>query len=196
MIIAFEGIDKVGKNSQAKLLQENLKKQNVSSTILEFPSKNSPVSSIIREILKIESISNHGLALLFAADRYFQQNNIKKFSEQFDVVILDRYSDSGCCYAAASGIDLEWLKGLEKFLQVVPNLTFFFNISPQETVDRVSKLPDKFENNYEFLKRVFEEYKNLYKENGRKSRKVVFLENGSIEEIGQKILREVLNELD
>ena len=54
------------------------------------------------------------LHLLFSANRWELEENIKSKLNQGEIVIIDRYAFSGVAYSVAKGLDIEWCKSSDK----------------------------------------------------------------------------------
>jgi len=99
--IVFEGLDRSGKSTQAKLLYEFFKKNKIKSTLTHEPTENK-IGTLIRQSLKDENIAHETLALLFSADRYEHLHNkndgVLKQINDGNIVICDRYLFSSLAY--------------------------------------------------------------------------------------------------
>jgi dTMP kinase len=161
-LICIEGLDASGKETQSKLLVEYLEKEGHNVIRFDEPS-NMPVGRLIKEALnkKIELLPET-LALLFAADRIEDtKKNIIPYLEKGYVVICDRYVLSSLAYQTAMGLDLEWVKNLNKEA-LTPDLTIFMDLNPEQSLERL-KNKELFDN-LEFQKKVREKYLNLISE--------------------------------
>ena len=85
MFIVVEGIDGSGKTTIAQLLKEELEKRGYKVWLTREPT-DGPIGKQIRELLfqghEINEIWGRIMALLFAADRYYHQIEIKKSSKK------------------------------------------------------------------------------------------------------------------
>ena len=110
--IAFEGIDGSGLTTHSKLLVRRLREVGFRTEYVKEPTQG-PIGELIRTYLRKGEIPNHELlALLFAADRYWNyylsEKSISKLKEEGFVVISDRYKYSSIAYQGAF-TDLEWV---------------------------------------------------------------------------------------
>lgn len=130
-LIVIEGTDCSGKNTQSKILQDKLIKENYKVVEMSFPMYDTPTGKIIGgPYLGKESIC-HGwfkegannvpakvASLYYAADRLYNIPVIKKYLEEDYIVILDRYVTSNMGHQAGKIKDknerLEMFKWLEK----------------------------------------------------------------------------------
>jgi thymidylate kinase len=109
-LIAIEGADRVGKATQAKMLEKALCRLKHKTTVEEIPYDDG-VSH-----LKIYEMLRSGSALQFPVvfqtlqglnRRYFQTRFLPTLAGHYDVVVLDRWTTSTRVYGAASGVSEE-----------------------------------------------------------------------------------------
>ncbi len=110
--IAIEGIDGSGLTTHSKLLVANLRARGINAEYYKEPT-NGPIGAIIREYLAKSREIHEFLALLFAADRYWnyhlRSTPISHLLEQGWIVVSDRYKYSSIAYQGAfAGIDWVW----------------------------------------------------------------------------------------
>lgn len=106
---------------------------------------------------KSRSFTPETEALLFSADRIEHGKKIKKALEEGKVIISDRYLHSSLAYQGAAGVNVAWMKKLNKHA-LKPDLVILLDIDPDKSLKRVSDR-DKtvFEEN-KYLKKVRSEY--------------------------------------
>lgn len=145
MFIAFEGLDGSGSSTQSRLLADRLEKNGKPSLLTKEPTSDTPVGKMIREILQHKwSASPEGLQLLFCADRAEHlKNKIEPALQSGRVVISDRYLYSTLAYGGMS-VDMDWLKDLNKNFRL-PDITFLFQLSPEECIKRIAGRGSDFE---------------------------------------------------
>lgn len=106
-IIVIEGPDRVGKQTQTNLLKQTLMSHGMLSTVVEVPIKSAITYRVIYWMLR------NGLAKKFPKIfQWFQYLNRKVFQvwrlprleEQYDVIIMDRWSLSTIVYGIAEGV--------------------------------------------------------------------------------------------
>jgi dTMP kinase len=96
-------------------------------------------------------------ALLFAADRIEHGKIIQKALEENKVIISDRYLHSSLAYQGAAGVDIDWMKSLNRHA-LKPDLVILLDIDPDKSLERVSdRARTVFEENV-YLKDVRTEY--------------------------------------
>ena len=149
--ITFEGIDGSGKSTQAKLLLEYMNKSGVETILVREPGGTN-ISESIREILLHSSSSQMGdrtESLLMTASRaQLTQEVIAPNIDQGKFVIADRYSDSTLAYQGGGrNLDIEWLIELNNYatFTLLPDITFFVDIRPEEALRRKDSDKDRIE---------------------------------------------------
>ncbi len=159
-IIAFEGIDSSGKETQSKLLYDYFFNRGKKVILHAFPTHNSTIGQFIYKQLKSKTpINDTALHMLFAADR---QNVMEYLSQKtgYDYLICDRYYLSNIAYGMARGLDYNWLKLLERDIPE-PLTTVILDIPPTEIKIRQKVNLDIFEDNLALQTQVRENYLTL-----------------------------------
>lgn len=145
MFITFEGPDGSGKSTVIKAVYERLINDGYSVILTREPG-GTPIAEKIREVILDNSntaLDARTEALLYAASR--RQHLVEKIwpaIKEGKIVLCDRFLYSSLAYQG-EGRKL----GIENILNVnlfatentYPDLTLFFNISPEEGLKRVSK---------------------------------------------------------
>jgi len=195
--ITFEGIDGCGKSTQAKLLLEYMNKSVVETILVREPGGTN-ISESIREILLHSSSGQMGdrtESLLMTASRaQLTQEVIIPNMDQGKFVIADRYSDSTLAYQGGGrNLDIEWLIELNNYatFTLLPDITFFVDIRPEEALRRLDSNKDRIEGEgIEFQARVRKTYHELAE---RFNDRYVILDGyGEIGDIHQKVLNEMI----
>lgn len=98
-IIVIEGSDGVGKATQAKLLVNRLKKENIPVATFDFPQYKNHIGSLIASCLRGEhgdylTLDPYISALLFGADRFETKSKIDKALAEGKIVVCDRYTSA------------------------------------------------------------------------------------------------------
>ena len=166
--ITFEGIDGSGKSTQARLLLEHMNTSGVETILVREPGGTN-ISESIREILLHSSSSQMGdrtESLLMTASRaQLTQEFIIPNMDQGKFVIADRYSDSTLAYQGGGrNLDIEWLIELNNYatFTLLPDITFFVDIRPEEALRRQDSDKDRIEGEgIEFQTRVRKTYQIL-----------------------------------
>ena len=149
--ITFEGIDGCGKSTQARLLLEYMNNSGVETILVREPGGTN-ISESIREILLHSSSSQMGdrtESLLMTASRaQLTQEVIVPNIDKGKFVIADRYSDSTLAYQGGGrNLDIEWLIELNNYatFTLLPDITFFVDIRPEEALRRLDSDKDRIE---------------------------------------------------
>ena len=135
--ICIEGLDKSGKTTQSILLVEALRRRGYDAIYTSEPSDGEIGNFIRRYILnREERISAIVEALLFAADRAehtetFVKPNLKKGK----IVVSDRYLFSSLAYQGAAGLDIGWIKEINK-AAIKPDLAIYLDIPVDVVLQR------------------------------------------------------------
>ena len=194
--ITFEGIDGCGKSTQARLLLEHMNTSGVETILVREPGGTN-ISESIREILLHSSSSQMGdrtESLLMTASRaQLTQEVIIPNIDQGKFVIADRYSDSTLAYQGGGrNLDIEWLIELNNYatFTLLPDITFFVDIRPEEALRRQDSDKDRIEGEgIEFQTRVRKTYQILAERFN--DRYVIIDGYAEKEDIHQKVLNEM-----
>ncbi len=180
--ICIEGLDGCGKTTQAKLLVKRSQKHYQAVYTAE-PSRGK-IGMFIREhcLQGKHRLSSIVEALLFAADRFEHlENEVLPALEEGKLVISDRYIYSSLAYQGAVGLDLEWIKKVNKHA-LKPHLAIFIDVDPEIVIKRLKREKSVMEN-LETQRKVREVY-------------MKFVENGELVRIdGNKPKKEVADEI-
>jgi dTMP kinase len=158
LLIAFEGLDQSGKQTQAEALRDYLTSQSRGSRLLSFPDYATAIGSEISKGLHGErEYTADVMQLLYVANRYEKRPSIAEWMANDIVVICDRYLASSIAYGEAQGLDPAWLTDVQRFLPV-PDLTILLDIAPETAVDRKAAGRDRYERDLALLGRVRASY--------------------------------------
>jgi dTMP kinase len=158
LLIAFEGLDQSGKQTQAELLRDRLKADGHKVRLLSFPDYGTSIGEEIARALQGER--DYGpdvMQLLYVANRYERKDEILRWLEGGLILICDRYRASSVAYGEAMGLDPAWLTDMQKFLPE-PDITFLLDIAPETSAKRKTSDRDKYERDLQLLSRVRESY--------------------------------------
>ncbi len=145
--LVFEGLDGSGKTTLLKLIAERLaEKLGAEQVLLTYePHNPSAAGEYIRDVLyKRISISARTLALAFALNRAdHNERVIDPFLSGGDhrVVVCDRYYLSSLVYQSTDGLTVEDVRDLNHSARQ-PDLTLFFDVSPETSERRISARQD------------------------------------------------------
>jgi dTMP kinase len=160
-IIVLEGIDKAGKGTQCKLLQNEIMKAGFNCKILDFPDYSTPIGKEIRLFLDgRRSYSSEVQHMLLSVNRWEKKEEIEKMLQNGTIIIMDRYYQSNIVYGLSNGLDLNWLINLDKGLPK-EDIVIILEIDPETSYKRINYNRDLFEKNLEFLLNVKQNYQKL-----------------------------------
>src|SRR5262249_40970573 len=158
-LIAFEGLDQSGKQTQAELLRDRLKLEGHKSRLISFPDYGTSIGEEIARALQGER--DYGpdvMQLLYVANRYERKPDLQRWLDGGLVLVCDRYMASSIAYGEAQGLDPAWLSDIQKFLPR-PALTIVLDIAPETAVQRKSVDRDRYERDLAMQGRVRESYR-------------------------------------
>jgi dTMP kinase len=165
--IVFEGIDKSGKATQARLLCEYLRSKGKRVVYTEEPTSDSPFGRMLKEWLagKFEIESGEAITLLYAADRFEHlKRKILPALAEGKTVVSDRYFYSTIAYESALfGVKPEWIRQLHENARK-PDLVIFIDIAPEISLRRKRKRPDDRLEKAELLTKVRNAYHSMAKD--------------------------------
>lgn len=218
-IIAIEGIDGSGKNTQTKRLVEQLKAQGHEVEILGFPCYSETFfgSEIGRylngEFGGLDDVHPKLASLLYAGDRFEKKGFIENTINDGKVLIIDRYVSSNIAHQGAKLPQDErqaltdWLKHLEHEVYGLPKpaLNILLNMDvtsstslvlKKDARDYTDKKQDLHESDTSYMDKVAQVYRELSE--GADWYRVECVEQGTIraiDDIAQEILTQALKVL-
>lgn len=159
LLIAFEGLDQSGKQTQAERLKEALEQRGRRCLLLDFPSYETRIGQEIEAGLHGErDYGPDTMQLLYVANRYEKKPQIQSELARGTIVISDRYLASSIAYGEAFGLDGAWLRDVQTYLPP-PDLTILLDIAPETAAGRKTTNRDKYERDLALLSRVRESYR-------------------------------------
>ncbi len=159
VLIAFEGLDQSGKETQARMLAARLTAAGRQVTIVSFPDYATPIGTELYRALHGER--DYGpdvIQMLMMANRYEWKPAILRAQAEGHIVVADRYLASSVAYGEAQGLDPDWLFETQKYLPP-PSLTVMIDIAPATAVARKRVNRDRFEQDLAMLERVRVSYR-------------------------------------
>ena len=157
-LIAFEGLDQSGKQTQAELLRDHFKRDGRKARLVSFPDYGTSIGEEIARALSNER--DYGpdvMQLLYVANRYEKKEDLHRWLDGGLILVCDRYTASSVAYGEALGLDPAWLTDMQKFLPP-PALTILLDIAPDTAVTRKSVDRDRYERDLAMQARVRESY--------------------------------------
>jgi dTMP kinase len=160
-LIAFEGLDQSGKETQARLLRARLESHGRRVETLTFPDDSTPLGQDIRAALAGKrDYARDVMQLLYIANRHERRADITRWLADGAVVICDRYLASSIAYGEAQGLDAAWLTDTQRLLPQ-PALTILLDIAPTTALARKQSNRDRYERDLDLLARVRDSYRRL-----------------------------------
>jgi dTMP kinase len=151
-LIAIEGIDGSGKQTQAKLLERALIARGHSVYATGFPQYDSWFGTMVGNFLNgelgpLDKVDPHFTALLYAGDRFEAKSNIEEALKEGKVVLVDRYIGSNLAHQVARAAPnkraelMRWIEHLEYTIYGLPReaLILYLRVPPQEAQKLVSR---------------------------------------------------------
>jgi len=153
-VLAFEGLDQSGKQTQAERLAATLGGEGRRVEFLSFPEYSTAIGTEIGSALQGQrEYEPDTLQLLYIANRYEFRPRIVEWVAAGAIVICDRYLASSIAYGEAQGLDPAWLRDVQRQLPP-PSLTLVLDIPPEVSLQRKLAARDKFERDLPLLSRV------------------------------------------
>ena len=158
LLIAFEGLDQSGKQTQAELLRDRLVAAGRLVRLLSFPAYQTPIGTEIELALRgAREFGAEVMQLLYVANRYELKPQIEQELARGTVLVCDRYLASSVAYGEAFGLDAAWLLDIQRYLPQ-PDLTVLLDIAPEVSARRKTEDRDKYERDLALLSRVRDSY--------------------------------------
>jgi dTMP kinase len=165
-LIAFEGLDQSGKETQAQRLADGLARLGRRVRLASFPDYATPIGQEIGRALRGEhEYPPDVMQLLYIANRYERKPEIAQWIAAGDIVLCDRYLASSVAYGETQGLDPAWLLDTQRHLPQ-PDLTILLDIAPATAVARKAAGRDRYERDLALLTRVRESYRRLTRAHG------------------------------
>jgi dTMP kinase len=159
--IVIEGIDGSGKDTHMKYISNELRERGYNVVETAEPSRDR-VGTFLKRYAKSggERLPAETEALLYAADRY---EHVKRVIEpalrRGQIVISNRYLHSSLAYQGAAGVDLDWIRELNRFA-LRPDLGLLLDILPEYSLHRLKRRRSIFES-ADYLRKVRDIYIRL-----------------------------------
>jgi dTMP kinase len=179
LLVAFEGLDQSGKQTQAERLKAAVEARGRTCVLLDFPSYETPIGNEIDQALHgARDYPPDVMQLLYVANRYEKKPQIEQQLDDGTVIVCDRYLASSIAYGEAHGLDAAWLRDIQRYLPP-PDLTILLDIAPETAAGRKTTNRDKYERDLALLSRVRDSYRrqavasNWLRLDGERSRDAV-----------------------
>ncbi|VVO56289.1 Thymidylate kinase [Pseudomonas fluorescens] len=175
IIIAIEGIDGSGKNTQSTNLLEEYLSAGAQATKISFPQYGSTLfgkevgNYLNGDFGSLSEVHPKLSAMLYAGDRFESKNEILAKSANNAVLICDRYVHSNVAHQTAKvpkedQVEFRnWIEKLEYEVYGIPkpDLVIFLNVPPKTSTDLVLK---KSTRDYTTKKKDLHEADDIYLE--------------------------------
>ena len=141
--ITFEGGEGSGKSTQIKSAIEFLKEKGFSVVFTREPG-GTEIGEEIRKILlegRYGNIDNYCELFLFVASRaQLVKEVIRPELARGKIVITDRFLDATICYQGyGDGLSIDFIKGVNSFIKLKPDLTILLDIDVSKGLRRAKK---------------------------------------------------------
>lgn len=159
MLIAIEGLDQSGKETQARHVRTRIEQAGRKVSLLSFPDYGTPIGHEIEKALHGErEFGPDVMQLLYIANRFEYKPRLDLWLSHDHVVVCDRYRASSVAYGEAQGLDPGWLEDIQRHLPAA-DLTLLLDIAPETAVRRKASGRDRYERDLALLGRVRESYR-------------------------------------
>ena len=153
MLIAFEGLDQSGKETQARHLRARLEADGRKVHAVSFPDYQTPIGREIRAALAGErDFGPDVMQLLYVANRFEYKPRLEAWLAAGNVVVCDRYRASSVAYGESQGLDATWLEEIQRQLPPA-TVTVLLDIAPETAVARKGHGRDRYERDLPLLGR-------------------------------------------
>ncbi len=164
LFIVLEGIDGSGKDTHIKFLAKELRELGYAVVETAEPSRDRVGTFLKRYAKRKEKrLPAESEALLYASDRFDHVKNVIKPALRRDqIVISARYYYSSMAYQGAVGVDLDWIKEMNRFA-LKPDLAVLLDILPEYSLHRLKRRRSIYEDS-DYLRKVRDIYIKLVNE--------------------------------
>lgn len=119
-LIAFYGINNIGKSTHTKRLVEKLITEGYDAHYLKYPAydiepSGQYINRVLREGIR-PNISEQELQMWYTINRFQYQDTLKKRLENGEIIIAEDYTGTGIGWGFTKGAELEWLEQMNKYL--------------------------------------------------------------------------------
>lgn len=143
--ILFEGLDRSGKTTQARMLVDHLRSKGTPVSFYRFPDRTTQIGSLINTCLTscpdadgTESkvaLPVQSLHLLFSANRWECAARLRSEIVSGVTVVVDRYAHSGMAFSVAQGLDPVWCAKSDEGLPA-PDIVLFLDVDAETAEKR------------------------------------------------------------
>ncbi|POR31924.1 Thymidylate kinase [Tolypocladium paradoxum] len=139
VFIVLEGLDRSGKTTQVKLLEQRFVEEGRPVKVMRFPDRTTPIGQMIDAYLKSDvEMDDHAIHLLFSANRWEAVKQIHSLLAAGTTIICDRFYHSGIVYSAAKqnpSLSLSWARAPDRGLPR-PDVVLFLDLDEARAESR------------------------------------------------------------
>lgn len=158
MLIVFEGLDNSGKTTICEQLEKELTDRKcIVDYTREFETN---IGKEIKRMSEAGELDSYSKAFLFACDRHIRLKKYKGSDFENKIILFDRYFQSAVAYRMAEGIDGEWVKSINSIFPPA-DLVFYIDITPEESINRMTEGKFNIPYSLEELCRVRNAYSSI-----------------------------------
>lgn len=143
--IVIDGLDGSGKATQTKLLAQRLQERGFQARTISFPDYESDSSALVKMYLggqlgdSPDNVNAYAASSFYAVDRVASYiNTWKKYFDEYDYIIADRYTTSNIIHQMAKVREeerdgfIDWLFDFEynRLALPAPDLVIFLDVDP------------------------------------------------------------------
>ena len=192
VLIAFEGLDQSGKETQARHLRARLEHDGRKVHAASFPDYDTPIGQEIAKALRGErEFTPDVMQLLYIANRFEYKPRFDTWLAEGGVIVCDRYLASSIAYGEAQGLDAAWLDEIQRLLPR-PSLTVLLDISPENAVSRKRRGRVRYERDTALLSRV----RDSYRRQAARPDWILISGESSKDDVAAQVLQAVLPRLE
>jgi len=168
LLVVIEGIDGSGKTTVATNLVSKLNEMGFKAVYTHEPT-DSLIIDALRKFTETYGVDPRIEALVIAADRIYHVDKIiVPLIKSGYIVVSDRYVHSSIAYQGGLGVDIEWIKQLNRYA-VRPDVAVYLRVSLDAALSRLAKSkrarsPLKYMEDVERLKKAIALYERLVAE--------------------------------
>lgn len=202
MFVVFEGIDGSGKTTISRLVSKKLKLLGYPSSWFKNPTDMKHGNEIRRVFESGCRLSPEEEVKLFMDDRRDNvEKEVRPALREGRIVIQDRYYFSTAAYQGAAGLSWRVIVNDNESFCILPDLVFFFEISPEEALSRIDRegrkrtAPEKLDTQRE-IDRVYHEMFDILIHDGATYDVIMLDGTLPIDELARYIVEKIVDSID
>ncbi len=185
-LIAIEGTDSSGKQTQSELLYNRLIAEGIKARLISFPAYESDSSALVKMYLAGEFGTNPNDVNAYTASTFYAMDRFATFRKDWGkdyndgtIIVADRYVPSNLIHQASKIDDadeknkfVEWLNDLEykHYGLPYPNVTVFLDMPTEAAAKLMAERANKIDNSskkdiherdLEYLKKSYDNAKGI-----------------------------------